>query len=716
MAVLTEIRKRSWLLLGVIAIALLAFLVNPSSIDKVFGKDPNILGKVNGEEITRDDFNDQLFVMQQQAMQQGQPTKGLEEKAWDMVVQSKLIKQQFEKMGIELTDDMFWSQLQFDPMFANQQQLFDEKGNFRIQEIKKQIDEMKNNPNPQFYSQWLKTRKSIEYRMMARQVFANVSTGITTSNKVALEMIKQRDNSALIDYVAVDYNAYALKNPVKVTTQDLADYIKLHPNNFKTGATRNLGFVYFPAKPTPDDEAVTMNEINKLFAKGTDASNGTENFQNTKNDSMFVALNSDASFNPQYFSANQLPAEIKDKVAGMGIGQSFGPYKTENAFVVSKLMDKKTQDSTLSSHILIAYKGAERSVAARTKEEAKVLADKLMAEIKSNPARFNENLKLSDEPNAEQRGGSVGWTTPQSQFASGYLAFLASNSKGAIGLAETPFGYHIIKVDDKKSGEMAYKLANLVKAIKPSDKTEADVDKAARRFIQQTQGKSFNDFQNLAKKSNFNFQNPQSIKRFDGQLQGLGTDKDEEIISWAFDKKRKQGETEFFQIDGTGDRVVVIFNGKQDAGIADPESVRMQIEQEVKNKLLAKKIFEKIEGEKIISLDQFAKVFGTEKLSGQVNMLNPQLGVSMEPRVAGAAFALADGKASKPIEGMSGVYMIVKKSVTTNKQPADAKQVAKAISQQEAQMFGQSLMKSLRDNADIKDYRIEVWDKVARQE
>ena len=98
MAILGEIRKRSWLLVGVIALALLAFLVNPDTIDKVFGKNPNILGKVNGEEITRDELNDQLFIMQQQAQQQGQPTKGLEEQAWQILVQSKLIKQQFEKI------------------------------------------------------------------------------------------------------------------------------------------------------------------------------------------------------------------------------------------------------------------------------------------------------------------------------------------------------------------------------------------------------------------------------------------------------------------------------------------------------------------------------------------------------------------------------------------------------------------------------------------
>jgi peptidyl-prolyl cis-trans isomerase D len=70
--------------------------------------------------------------MQQQAQQQGQPTKGLEEQAWQILVQSKLIKQQFEKMGLKLTDEIFWSQLQYDPIFAQNQQYFDEKGNFKF--------------------------------------------------------------------------------------------------------------------------------------------------------------------------------------------------------------------------------------------------------------------------------------------------------------------------------------------------------------------------------------------------------------------------------------------------------------------------------------------------------------------------------------------------------------------------------------------------------
>lgn len=714
MAILGEIRKRSWLLVGVIALALLAFLVNPDTIDKVFGKNPNILGKVNGEEITRDELNDQLFIMQQQAQQQGQPTKGLEEQAWQILVQSKLIKQQFEKMGLKLTDEIFWSQLQYDPIFAQNQQYFDEKGNFKLQEIKSEIEKAQAT-NPENYNFWLKNKKAIEYRMMARMLFGNVTAGITVSKKEAELMMKFRDEMVNIDFVKVDYLEFSKKNNVKVTTQDLADYIKLHPTRFKATASRNLAYAYFPATPSAQDDAATLNEINKLYLKGTDASNGAENFQNTKNDSMFVELNSDVPFIPQYVGLNQVPQGIKDKIATATIGQTFGPYKEQNLYVVSKLLDKKASDSTQSKHILIAYKGAERSTASRTKEAAKKIADSLLAVIKADPAKFAEGLKLSDEPNAVERNGSVGWTTPTSPFAPGYLKFLADNPKGTTGLAETSFGYHIINVEDKKSGSMTYKIAHLAKNVKASDKTENQVLTQATRFIQQTEGKSFNQFKNLAEKNKYRFDNPKTVGRFQGTLPGLGTDKDSDIISWAFDKKRNIGDTDIFTVEGTGDRIVAYVVGKQDEGLADPETVRDQIEPIVKNKLLAKSIIEKINSGKYSSLDQAAKAFGTTKANAVVNLFNPSVNGAMEPRVAGAAFGLASNKLSQPIEGMTGVYLVVKKSVTTNKMPGDVKQIIQSMAQQNAQQFTGSFLKSLQDNADIKDYRIDVWDKTAQQ-
>jgi peptidyl-prolyl cis-trans isomerase D len=714
MAILGQIRSRPWLLMGVIALALLAFLVNPDSIDKVFGKNPDVLGKVNGEKITREEFNDQLFVLQQQADQQGQPKAGLEEQAWQLLVQSKLIKQQFEKMGFEMTEDYFWNQLQYDQMFAQQKQFFDEKGNFKTQELKKQIEDMKAT-QPEGYNQWLKTRRTIEYRLMARQVFANISQGITTGKKEAEELMKQRDQLADIDFVKIDYAAYLQKNNIKVTTEDLANYIKQHPVMFKAEESRNIGIVYFPSQPSAADDAATQKEINKLFSAGTDASGGTENFQNTKNDSMFLMANSDMPFNPQYLKPNQLPQTIQAQIPSAAIGQTFGPYKEQNFYVVSKLLDKKTSDSTLSRHILIAFKGSPAGEGVtRSKEQAKKLADSIGAIVKANPGKFTEFLKLSNDPSSAAQGGSLGWTTPETPFVPEFLTYLANNPKGATGVVETQFGYHIINIEDKKPGAMSYKVANLVKAVKPSDATEAEVNKKASRFVQQVQGKSFNDFVNIAKKANYQFSNPKQAKRFDGQLQGLGTDKDAEILAWAFDKKREKGDTELFTVDGTGDKIVVYLNGKQAKGIADPESVREQIEVVVKNKLAAKQISEKIG--KAGNLDQIAKQFGTTKQSAQVNLLNPSVAGSMEPKVAGAAFGVAKGKISNPVEGGTGVYVLIKKNETVNKQPGDVKQFTESITQRNSGMFGQAWLKSLQDNADIDDYRIEIWNKLGSQQ
>ena len=707
MAILGEIRKRPVLLMGIIALALLAFLVNPDTFDKLFGKDPNTFGKVNGEKITREEYMDQLFVLQQQAQQQGQPAFGLEEQAWQMMIQSKLIKQQFEKMGFEMNDDFFWSQLQFDPMFAQNPQNFDEKGNFRLQEIKKQVEQIKNTDAAAF-NQWMKTRKSIEYRMMARELFSNVSTGITVGKKEVEELVKQRDNLADIDFVKVDYDAFIQKNPIKVTTEDIANYIKQYPNTYKGDPSVNLGVVFFPSQPSKQDDETKMKEISALLNGGA---NVTESFQNNTSDSMFVMMNSDMPFDNRYLNENQLPPSIKDWAKSASVGQITGPYKEQNVYVLSKLLDKKPSDSVLSKHILIAYQGAERSTATRSKEEAKKTADSLYAVIKGNPAAFADGLKISDEPGAVERNGSVGWVTPSSPFDPGYLRFLMNNPKGATGIQESNFGYHIINIEDKKSGAMGYKLANVVKVVSPSDATEAVVDKNARRFIQQSQGKSFNEFANLAKKSNYNFSNPKAIKRFDGQIPGIGSAKDSEIIAWAFDKKRSKGDTEFFVVEGTGDRVVVMLNGKQEKGLVNPESVREQVEPIVKNQLAAQKIKEKISAAKATGLDQVAKLFGATKQTGQINILNPQIAGAMEPKVAGAAFGVAKGKTSEPVEGMTGVYMVMKKSETLNKQPGDIKQMSQSIAGQNANMFGQAFLKSLQDNAKIDDYRIEVWDK-----
>lgn len=137
MAILGQIRSKPWLLMGSNSLSAFGVLGKPRQYRQGFGKNPDVLGKVNGEKITREEFNDQLFVLQQQAEQQGRPKNGLEEQAWQLLVQSKLIKQQFEKLGFEMTDDYFWNQIQYDQMFAQNQQFLMRKGTLKLKSLKR---------------------------------------------------------------------------------------------------------------------------------------------------------------------------------------------------------------------------------------------------------------------------------------------------------------------------------------------------------------------------------------------------------------------------------------------------------------------------------------------------------------------------------------------------------------------------------------------------
>src|SRR5690606_1492507 len=172
--------------------------------------------------------------------------------------------------------------------------------------------------------------------------------------------------------------------PVKITVEDLTAYIKQHPNTYKADPSVNLGVVFFPAQASAEDDAAVQKEVNNLLSGSTDIGGVSENFQNTKSDSLFVMLNSDMPFDNRYLSEMELPPSIRDWTKTASEGQITGPYKEQNLYVLTKLLDRKPADSVLSKHILIAYQGAERSTATRTKDEAKKMADSIYAVIKGN--------------------------------------------------------------------------------------------------------------------------------------------------------------------------------------------------------------------------------------------------------------------------------------------------------------------------------------------
>ncbi len=701
MAVLSEIRKRSWILIAVVALGLLAFLIEPGSlIQNLKQINPNKFGYVNDRVITREDYDASMLVARQSS--QGRtPELMLRNQAWEGAIQNKLLHTQAEKAGLEVSDEVVFA---YNPDF------------------KAQVDQVKSmassgDPNAKQYLMQLNDVMNAQKAQVRNNLYNSLMSTTFLTNKIEVQHFKKNNSQqASVDYVKIDYNKYNEANPTKVSDGDLEKYIKEHKNLFKRQATTSFHYVFFPSEPSAKDKAIFDKNMNAILKGGVEydletgePSDSIQSFASAKNDSLYVSMYSLEPFNPTFYGVQQISQQFNPQVSNWvksaEIGSVYGPFEKSGYTIVSKLSAKKPLDSIKTKHILIAYEGAERSQATRSKEEASALATQLLQQVKQNPASFATLARdNSDDKGSAQRGGELGWVTDNTGFVPEYTNYLKSNPVGTVGIQESPFGYHIISVEEKKQGT-SYQLANVIKEDRASKETENELFNKANAFLAEVKGKTLQDFVNLASEKKYKEGEADNVSRFQGMIPSLNSDKDDEIIAWTFNEDRKLGESNIFNT-ANGDYVVVRLTGRAPAGMATPAQVREQYEPVVRNEKIAKSLYSKI---KSTDLNAIAKEYGGEMLSDSVNMVQYVLAKSgREPVVAGAAFGLKDNEVSKALEGTSGVFVVKSKGLKPKNFNLDDASISNNIEMQNKGTVNQ-ILQALRRESEVEDDRARLF-------
>jgi len=113
--------------------------------------------------------------------------------------------------------------------------------------------------------------------------------------------------------------------------------------------------------------------------------------------------------------------------------------------LVEDIPEPDAPDKITASHILIGYKGADRSKATRTKDEARKRAEEVLKKAKAPGADFAALAKEYSEGPSGENGGDLG------EFEKGKMHknFEEASWKLKVGdisdIVETPFGFHVIK-------------------------------------------------------------------------------------------------------------------------------------------------------------------------------------------------------------------------------------------------------------------------------
>lgn len=695
MSVIQSIRdKGAWVIFGIIALALIAFILQDGVGRGRSANNNTDMGKVNGVKIERLAFEEKLAMQERMYGAQGAQREQLIGSVWNQEVERIVLQQEYEKLGLqvtskELTDILFGDNSPLKNEFTDPK-----TGEFKVAEAK------------QAFAQIKKSKNAEQVNMInSAYIEPTIEQALRTKYQALLQqsayvpkwMVEKQmaDNNAIasISYAFAPYNSIA-DSTVKVSDDEISAYVSKHASEFKKEEeTRGIAYVSFNAAPSSVDSATVLNQLKSYrteFATTAD----TKGFLNK--------VGSDLPFYDSYFGKSKLQMAMKDSLTSLAVGNIYGPYLDGGSYVMAKMVGVKNwPDSVTVRHILIGTANPQTGQQIKPDSVGKKQADSIAAAIKGG-ADFNALcIKYSDDAGSKEKGGVYPYFE-QGKMVMAFNDYVFNNPVGSKSVVKTEFGYHYIEILGQKNFGPAYKIGYLAKPIVASNETVSAANTAAAQFASSSKNKKA--FDENALKSNLQLMTAAEIKANDNQIVGIGASRT--LVRWAYDNSvgTVSEPTE------VGDRyVVAILTSVNKAGTMSAAEARPLVEAIVRSTKKAKIIIDtKFKG---TTLEALAGSVGTlVQRADSISFSTPFIpNLGSEPKVIGAAFNKAlQGKISEPIAGTSGVFALRVENNSAKPATADAATLKQNLIQT-ARMAAYRGADALRKSATIVDNRSKFY-------
>ena len=702
MATIQRIRQRSGLLVVVVFVALIAFLLGDlfrSGGSKFFG-DPNVIGTVNGRDITRQELSQGMEELRAGNPEQYANTTSIQlaNFVWNNIVTEELLSAELSAAGMSVSEQEIYFDIITNPNIR--QNFAGANGQFDENMFKSYIAQVRDNRDAseqsvEMWTQWLSFERAVANQAQNFKYTNAIEKAIFMPAGLAETEINRGDAQHPAQYVYVPY-IDVNEDEINVSDEDAKRYFNAHREDFSQEEGRNIEFINFPLAPSESDREGVRAELASLSFDWLDV----------EDDSVFVNQHSDVRFQSEYYTTTELVGTGLDTlVDGQSVGFQKGPIDLGGAFAVVKLVDRKTvPDSVKARHILIPFAGATRADASVTRnpQEAKVLADSLFAYLEGNPSAFESvSEAFSSDVVAKEKGGDLGYFS-RGSMAKPFENFCFFRKNGSMGVVPTQFGWHVIQVTDQKGANDVYKIGQIIREILPSDETIQTLYNQASGYAAEAQ--TAEDYRALATEKGFFLRPARNLGRFEEVVSGLGTAR--RVVRWAWDDDREEGNIGLLENDGNG-YVVVVLTDKLEEGTSSFEMVQAQCLEAAKKDAKKALVLERLENASAgaATIEAVATAAGKEvrTLSFRISQFNIS-GVGNEAKVVGTICGLEPGTLSPVILGENGAFV----AITSPANPApqiDYANMAQNTQRSIRNLVGTQAYKALQDKAKIEDMR-----------
>ncbi len=710
MAALGKIRSHGALLVGVIGLALLAFIAEEGfrSCDSAKNESRQQIGEVLGKKVNMqeyqklvDEFTNVIKYTQGRENLTDEELNQVKDQVWQTYVQNKIIENEAQKLGLTVTDKELQNVLTqgTNPMLLQTPFVNQQTGRFDANVLKKFLNEYKSakTQNPQvaeqyegIYSFWTFIEKSLRQQLLATKyqaLFANCFLSNPISAKKAFTDNNEESNIQLAAFPYSDIN----DNSVKVTDSDLkAKYDEMKPRFKQYVETRDVKFVDFQVTASAADKAALQKEFSQYASELASVADPTQLMHKSASLVNYLGI-------PQNKSA--FPSDIASRLDSITVGTTTGVIenKQDNTLNIIRLLSKEQLPDSVEFRAI--------QVAAATNDEAKTKADSIYTALKGG-ADFETLAKKYGQTGAKQWITSSQYQNAPTIDADSKEYLNALNKLGVNELKDIAMqqGHLILQVTDRKALNTKFVAAVIKKEIKFSKDTYNSAFNKFSQFVSENQ--SLEKMEKNAGKYGYNVQERKNITTSEHYVAGVrGT---REAMKWLFDAK--DGSVSPLYECGDNDHLLVLAltktNEKGYRTLEDSE-VKEYVKMEVVKDKKAEQIMAKIKGVNSIAA---AKAKGGKITDlNQVSFASPAfvtLTGSSEPALSGAVAATAKGKfVSHAVKGQAGVYLF---KVNSKGMRAGSKYDEKQYEQmlkQKAMQYASNFMQELYFKADVVDNR-----------
>jgi peptidyl-prolyl cis-trans isomerase D len=692
MAVIGKIREKSTLVMIIVGVAMLAFLLPTDGVSNLFGGSDNSIGEIGSVEITGQEFDQRLeqaigmWESQNQSAAPAEVREQFKDQVWNEIVREIVLESQFLELGLAVSPEELFDMVQGNNPHPQVQQAFTDPstGAFnpgQVINFLKNLDQMpEENRN-----QWFLFEEGIEKERIGTKYNNLLTKGMYATTSIQKRTYKEQNEQRDVKFVAKRYNSVP-DSTIQLSDEEKRAYYEEHKSEYEQDESRDIEYVRFIVTPSVSD----VDEARAWMEETA------EEFKTTEDDSSFVVYNSEFPIDESLISMEQMPESLDSAAFYAEEGTVFPVYEENGFFFATKLSAvKMVPDSVKARHILLKTNGQPSD----TLLEAKLDSIKTVIENGGDFAAIAK--EISEDVGSAIEGGDLGW------FKEGVMVptFNDACFYGNVGdlvIVPSQFGFHLIDVQEQAQKARKVQLAKIQRKITPSNETFDQVFAKASMFY--SNNGSSEAFKKATESGEFVKHVAAEVKVGDRDIPGLSNVRD--MIRWAYNSE-KGAVSEPKQFENTF--VVAHVAEVREEGIASMEQVEIQIELGAKKKKKAAMFIEEMKG--VSDLAQLAQKVGLQvETANNVNFAAYAIpGMGQELRVNGMISTLQQGQMSLPIEGQTGVFVVVVEQVksTTEENPDYA-----AIKSQLQNSYNASagqLLEALKEKFGVVDKRYKFY-------